>query len=146
MTNNINNYTQKVIDGTLVLTPIIKEYDLLNKFNLLGSKIKNCCVTNHQDNTIITTKKKYQSILSDIWAEMPVNVIFKESSFNFKFTKENGKKGYYWIPQCNFSVQGKSADLVLKEIIKMCKINRFKISISIELDNCNVINFEETYR
>ena len=143
---NINNYTQEIIDGTLVLTPLVKEHNLLNDYNLLNSKIKNCYVTNHQGNTIITKKKKYQSILTDIWAEMPVNVIFKESSFNFKLTNENGKKGYCYIPKCNFSVQSKSADLCLKEIIKMCKINRYKICISIELDNGNVINFEETYR
>ena len=63
---NIKNYIQEIINGELILTPK-KQYiteNELNMMNIKNSKIKECIIKNEEE--IISTNKKYQSVLVDI--------------------------------------------------------------------------------
>ena len=68
---NIENYTQEIINGELILTPK-KQYmteNELNMTNITNSTIKECIIKNEEE--IISIKKSYRSVLVDIWKSMP---------------------------------------------------------------------------
>jgi hypothetical protein len=145
---NINNYTQEIIDGDLILTPNIKiinsEYEFLNNYNHLfnGSSIIECIIINNINQKIISNNKtKYTSILQDIWKSMPTQLIIQATTFNFKLTDENGNKGYKWCPELLMSYQGKDAKGSIIEMLKMCNLNNYSINIKIKLSSNAIINF-----
>ena len=139
---NIDQYTQEIINGELILRPkeeYITENDL-NMTLITNSKIKECLIKN--GNKIITIKKKYRRILIDIWKSMPTQKILQTTTFNFKLTKEIGKRGYKWCDDIQMSFQDKDAKGTLKEIINMVKVNNLTIKLSIKLDTGRIINFK----
>ena len=130
---DIDKYDQKIVDGTLLLTPkkiYIEEFELF-QLSLRYSKILQCCIRGEEK--IITEKNKYQSVLVDLWSTMLPQNILQNTTFNFKLTKEKGEKGYNWEPKINMSFQSKDSEGTMKEIIKMVRINNYSIDISIEL-------------
>ena len=139
---DIEKYDQKIIDGTLILTPkkvYIEEFELF-QLELKNSKIRNCLVKNKD--LIVSTKDKYQSILIDLWSTMLPQKILQNTTFNFKLTKEIGEKGFNWEPRINMSFQSKNADGTMKEIIKMIRINKYSFDISIQLEDTTIIHFK----
>lgn len=139
---NIDQYTQEIINGELILRPkeeYITENDL-NMTLITNSKIKECLIKN--GNNTITMEKKYRRILVDIWKSMPTQKILQTTSFNFKLKKETGEKGYSWCKDINMSFQNKDAKGTLKEIINMVKVNNLTIKLSIKLDTGRIINFK----
>ena len=60
---------------------------------------------NQKEDEIISTKKKYRSVLLDLWKFMPTQRILQTSTFNFKMTNENGKNGYKWCDDIKMSFQ-----------------------------------------
>jgi len=139
---NIDKYTQEVINGELILTPK-KQYITENELNMTQithSVIEECLIK--KDDEIISTKKKYRSALVDIWKCMPTQKIFQTTTFNFKLANENGEKGYKWCDDIHMSFQDKNAKGTLIEIIKMVKVNKFTINLSIKLKTSQIIHFK----
>ena len=105
---NIQNYTQEIINGELVLTPrenYITENEM-NMCNFTNSSIIKCLIKRQGEN--ISTKTRYQSILTDIWKSIPAQIIVQNTYFNVKLTNENGALGYNWCNDIGMSFQGKT--------------------------------------
>ena len=90
---NIQNYNHQIIDGDLILTPKPKYIteDELNIIPITNSTIEECIIK-HGDETI-SINLHYRPILIDIWKSMPTQKILQTTTFNFRLTDENGKKG-----------------------------------------------------
>jgi hypothetical protein len=139
---NIENYTQEIINGELILTPK-KQYITENELNMtdfISSTIEECVIKKEEE--IISIHKKYRSILIDIWKSMPTQKILQTTTFNFKLTDENGEKGYNWCDDIHMSFQSKNATGTLKEILNMVKVNNFRINLTIKLDTGRIIHFK----
>jgi hypothetical protein len=139
---NIENYTQEIINGELILTPK-KQYMTENELNMTQithSTIEECLIKKEEEN--ISTKTCYRSVLVDIWKSMPTQKILQTTTFNFKLTNENGEKGYNWCDDIHMSFQNKDARGTLKEIINMVKVNKLTIKLSIKLETGRIIHFK----
>lgn len=139
---NIENYTQEIINGELILTPK-KNYITENELNMTHftrSTIEECVVKKEEE--IISTNKTYRSVLVDIWKFMPTQKILQTTTFNFKLTNENGEKGYKWCDDIHMSFQNKDATGTLKEILNMVKVNKLAINLSIKLETGRIVHFK----
>ena len=139
---DIEKYIQEVVNGALILTPK-KTYTTTDEFNkiiLISSNILNCIIKKGDE--IISNKLKYMSILCDVWGSIPIQKIKQTTTFNIKFTNENGYHGYKWCPKLKFSIQYKDATHTMREILHMVKENNLSINISIRLTTQNIINFK----
>jgi len=139
---NIDKYIQEIINGQLILTPK-KQYITENELNMTvikKSSIEECLI--EKEDETISTKKKYQSVLVDIWKSMPTQKILQTTTFNFKLTNENGENGYNWNDSIRMSFQSKDSMGTLKEIINMVKVNKFTIELSIKLETDRIIHFK----
>ncbi len=139
---NIENYTQEIINGELILTPK-KQYiteDELNITQIKHSKIEECLIKKEEE--IISTNTSYSSVLVDIWKSMPAQKILQTTTFNFKLTNENGEKGYKWCDDIHMSFQHKDAKGTLKEILNMVKVNNLTMQLSIKLETGRIIHFK----
>jgi hypothetical protein len=140
---NINNYKQEIINNTLILTPIyiiVNETELISK-ELNNSKINYSIIKDNNDDIISNDKNKWFPILKDIYISMAASIILQNTTFNIKLTNENGNKRYDWCPEIKMSIQKKDANGTLKEIIKMIKINNYKIDIGIKLSSNEMIKY-----
>jgi len=139
---NIENYTQEIINGELILTPkqkYITETEL-NATRITHSSIIECVIKKGEEN--ISTNKKYRSVLVDIWKSMPTQKILQNTTFNFKLINENGEKGYLWCPDINMSFQSKDSKGSLVEILNMIKVNNLTIKLSIKLETGRIVYFK----
>jgi len=142
---NIENYIMEIINDELILTPKkqrITEEELY-MISIVNSKIEKCTIK--KDDEIISTSETYRGILVDIWKSMPVQKILQTTSYNFKLTNENGKKGYVWCDSIQMSFQDKNASLSLKEILNMIKVNNLSIELSIKLETGRTIYYKKDY-
>lgn len=139
---NIENYTQEILNGVLILTPknIFVTKEELEKTDLTKSSILECEIKNNED--IISKGSSYREMLIDIWKSMPTQKILQTTTFNFKLTNENGDKGYNWCKEINMSFQNKNNNGTFKEILNMLKVNNYKIKLSIKLETGRVILFK----
>jgi len=139
---NIENYTQEIKDGVLILTPkpvSITEDELISQ--LTHSTIKECIVK-HGDETI-SSATKYRSITIDIWKSMPTQKILQTTTFNFKLTNENGLNGYEWCDSIRMSFQNKDSKGTFKEIIHMLEVNQYTIYIRVQLSSGKIVIFQK---
>jgi len=139
---NIETYGQEIIDGDLILTPIkiyIEEFEFM-RLSFKGSTILSCLVK--ENDRIISDKKKYRSLMIDIWKTMTPKKIFQNSSFNFELRNMYGEKGFKWCNVINMSFQSKDAEGTIKEIINMIHLNKYKIDISIKTEEGMVYHFK----
>ena len=139
---NIENYTQEIINGELILTPK-KQYMTENELNITQithSTIEECLIKKEEVN--ISTNTSYRSVLIDIWKSMPTQKILQTTTFNFKLTNENGEKGYKWCDDIRMSFQDKNATGTLKEILNMVKVNKLTIKLSIKLETGRIVHFK----
>ena len=144
---DIKNYTQKIVNSELILTPIYKSksknYITENELNLTQfthSTIESCVVK--KKDRIISVSTSYRSIVIDIWKTLPTQKILQNTKFNFKLTNEYGKKGYTWCSDIHMSFQGKNSRDTIREIINMIKINKYTIKIAIKLKTGKIIYFK----
>jgi hypothetical protein len=138
---NIHNYSQKIINGNLILIPnkkYITENDL-NMINFDYSLIVECLII--KGNEIISKNTQYQSILIDIWKTMNTTKILQNTSYKFKL-KLNNDRGYSWCNHINMFFQSKDEKNTLNEIINMVKINNMDIYLSIKLHSNKIIYFK----
>ena len=138
---NIADYIQEIVDGRLRLIPrkrYITEQEFaglsLSKSTIIESMIKH-------GETIISQKKKYQSILNDIWHLQPAQKLLQQTTYNFKLTNEQGLNGYCWSSVVNMSVQTKDSNGAIKEIINMVRLNKYSMDISIRLELGQIVHF-----
>ena len=140
---NIENYTQEIINGELIVTPK-KQYMTENDVNMTdftNSTIEECLITKEEET--ISTKTNYRSVLVDIWKSMPTQKILQTTTFNFKLTNENGKKGYRWCDDIHMSFQNKDARGTLNEIRNMVKVNKLTIKLfSIKLETGKIVHLK----
>jgi hypothetical protein len=139
--NNINGYTLQIIDNKLYLNPIndyLKEYEVyrydLKKSEILEAKL----------NGEIIRNPNYYKILKLIWKETAVNIILQHTIFNFKLSIDDikGNDNYIWNDDIKLAFQTRNLNHAFKEIVNMCKINKFTIDLKINLDNKNIILFK----
>jgi hypothetical protein len=138
----IENYIQEIINGDLILTPK-KQYLTENELymtQITNSSIVECLIQKGEEK--ISTEKSYRGALIDIWKSMPTQKILQTTSFNFKLTNENGKKGYYWCDEIKMSFQNKDDEQTLKEIIRMVKENKLTIMLIIKLEIGRMVHFK----
>ena len=111
----------------------------LYRLKIINSKIEECIVQNGTE--IISTSKSYASILRNVLLHIPVERILEITKFNMK--RENvSDRGYRWWPELQISVQYRAANETLKETIRMVKLHKFKLRISIRLESGNLICFK----
>jgi len=136
--SNINNYKLELINNELILTLIlnyISESDLLS-IDLRHSQIKYCIIKD-KDNNILLNNSNVISYLRNLID------LYRNTSFNISLQKEDDKnKGYVWYPEIRLSIQGKDARGTIREIINMVRINEYKIDISINLSNGEIIYYK----
>lgn len=139
--NNISGYTFQIIDNRLHLTPIneyLKEYEVyrhdLKKSEILEAKL----------NGEIIRNPNYYKILKMIWKETAVNIILQHTIFNFKLSIDDikGNDNYIWNDDIKLAFQTRNLNQAFKEIVNMCKINKFTIELKINLENKNIILFK----
>ena len=139
---NIENYTQEIINGELILTPK-KQYMTENELNITDitkSMIKECLIKKEEET--ISIKTSYRSVLVDIWKSMPTQKILQTTQFNFKLTNENGVKGYIWCDDIHMSFQSKNSRGTLNKILNMIKVNKLTIKLSIKLETGRIVHLK----
>lgn len=107
--------------------------------NLTSSVIQNCNIKN-SNGKMITNKKRYRTILIDIWKTIDREYILSKTTCNIKETNESGTKGFDWIECLGFSFQGADANNTFKEILNMIKLKKYTLDIEIKLKNTRIIN------
>lgn len=138
---DIKNYSQKIVDGSLILTPkmtVVSEKKMkelcFTNSNVMSSKITD-------GESLITNKKKFRGILVDIWKSMPSQKIVQATTFNVKLGNQKGDKGYNWCSDVNMSFQSKDANGTMREIIHMVKKNKYNMELDIKLETNEIIRF-----
>lgn len=161
--HDIHKYSQKVVNGSLVLTatiPNIENYnmeitddvmtlvpkkinltdDQINKTSFTKSKILYSLVTT-QSGVLITNKGTYFEMLEDIWKTMPTQQLLQNTLFDFKMSHEKGYNGFWWNDNMSMSIRLKNTNTCVKELVNMAKLNGYKVIMTIELKNKNFIEF-----
>lgn len=135
---NIEEYTQQIINGNLILTRIINwinESHLL-KFNLKKSHIVECIFNNEYYDIM-----KYKKLLLIIYQNIDKNIIIKHSTLNIS-CDELYEKGFEYYDNIGLSIQGADSKRTLKEIINICKIQKYNLELKIKLQNNEIVNFK----
>jgi len=119
----------------------ITEIELMKKEQITSSTIENCLIKKGEE-IISTNKKSYRSVLVKIWGEMTFEQI--QATTKFKISKENehGKKGLTWCADLNMSFQNKDSFGTLKEILRMIKVNKMSINLSIKFKTGRIVHFK----
>jgi len=134
---NIQEFTQQIINGNLVLTritPFIDEATLFQK-NLRGSTIKECKI-NNVNNDI----HKYKKLLVFLYSTTDIETILQNTILNVS-QEEIYDKGFEYYHQLGVSIQGADARRTLKEIINIIKIKKYSMELKIKLKNDDIIRF-----
>lgn len=139
--NNISSYNFQIINNNLHLTPIceylkdneVYRYDL-KKSEILEAKL----------NGEIIRHPNYYKILKLIWKETAINIILQHTIFNFKLSIDDikGDDNYIWNDDIKLAFQTRNLNHTFKEIVNMCKINKFTIELKINLKNKNIILYK----
>lgn len=143
---NIENYTQEIINGELILTPknidIFINEENFKKIDFSHAKIIECNIY-YDKNIICSNKRNWRSILINVWKSMPTQKILQNTTFNFKLEKMSGSLGYHWCPIINMSFQNKDSRGCIEELITMLNLNKYNMYIKIELKDGTIINFNK---
>ena len=134
---NIQQFTQQIINGNLVLTritPFIDEATLFRK-NLRGSTITECKI-NNVNNDI----HKYKKLLINLYSTTDIETILQNTILNIS-REEIYDKGFEYYKQLGVSIQGAEAKRTLKEIINIIKIKHYSMELKIKLKNNDIIRF-----
>jgi CRISPR/Cas system CSM-associated protein Csm4 (group 5 of RAMP superfamily) len=99
---NIQEFTQQIINGNLVLTriiPFINEATLFKK-NLRGSIITECKINNGNNDI-----KKYKKLLIYLYSITNIDTILQHTILNIS-QQEIYDKGFEYYSQLGLSIQG----------------------------------------
>jgi hypothetical protein len=134
---NIQEFTQQIINGNLVLTritPFIDEPTLFQK-NLRGSTITECKINNVKNDI-----HKYKKLLINLYSTTDIETILQNTILNIS-QEEIYDKGFEYYNQLGVSIQGADARRTLKEIINITKIKNYSMELKIKLKNDDIIRF-----
>ena len=134
---NIQEYTQQIINGNLVLTriiPVVDEATLFQK-NLRGSNILECKINNINNDI-----KKYKKLLINLYFTTDMETILQNTILNIS-QQEIYDKGFEYYTNLGISIQGADTRRTLKEIINIIKIKNYSMELKIKLKNDEVIRF-----
>ena len=137
---NIEEYTQQIIKGNLILTriePTITETLLFEKC-LRGSIILECKI----NNDILDKKNynKYKKILIYLYSKTDNQTIIDKTTLNISTDKLHSK-GFEYYDILQLSIQGVESKRILKEIINFIKILNYKMEIKLKLKDDTIIKF-----
>ena len=135
---NIQEFTQQIINGNLVLTritPFIDESTLFQKKDLRKSTITECKINN-----IIINIHKYHPILIYLYSTTNIETILQNTTLNI-LQQEIYDKGFCYYKQLGVSIQHADARRTLKEIINIIKIKNYNMELKIKLTNGENIRF-----
>lgn len=115
---NIQEYTQQIINGNLVLTRIIPVVDdaILFQKNLRGSTISECKINNINNDI-----NKYKKLLINLYSTTDMETILQNTILNIS-QQEIYDKGFVYYTNLGISIQGADTRRTLKEIINILKI------------------------
>ena len=135
--SNIQEFTQQIINGNLILTRINKSIDetTLFKKNLRGSTITDCKINNNIHNI-----HKYKKLLIYIYSITDIETILQNTVLNIS-QQEIYDKGFVYYSQLKVSIQGAEARKILQEIINIVKIKNYSMELKIKLKNDENISF-----
>jgi len=135
--DNIEEFTQEVVNGGLVLTRIIPFIDEATLFqrNLRGSTIIGC-----KFNGVQINMKKYMKLLLFIYSTIDKETILQHSVLNVT-QAEIRVKGFRYYNQWGISVQNVESRRTLKEIINIVKIKSYQLELKIKLKTGEVVGF-----
>jgi len=134
---NIQEFTQQIINGNLILTriiPFINEATLFQK-NLIGSTIIECKINNFNNNI-----HKYKKLLIYLYSTTDTETILQNTTLNIS-REEEYLKGFKYYTNLGISIQGADARRTLKEIINIVQIKNYSMELKIKLNNDEVIRF-----
>ena len=134
---NIQEFTQQIINGNLVLTrtlPFIDEATLFQK-NLRGSTITECKINNINNDI-----HKYKKILIYLYSITDIETILQNTILNIS-QQEIYDKGFEYYNRFGISIQGADARRTLKEIINIIKIKNYSMELKIKLKNDEIVRF-----
>lgn len=138
---NIENYTQSIVDGTLVLTPktvLIKSSTML-KTDLTYSKILSCSVKDNSGNKL-STSTQFNKIVTDIWKGMELQEVFQNTTYTLSLSENDmHTRGFTYVRDLKIYKQGKDANGAMKEIINMISYKNFSINFTIKLQSGKVV-------
>lgn len=132
-----DNSDDDVVDGIRNITR-----SQIRNYNLNKSRILNCIVKRRSNNSTITNKQKYRTILLDIWSRLPTQRIIQNTKLNILLTNQMGINGYWWSPKINMSVQYRNLNVIMNEIIRFSILYNYKIDIVIKLVNGEIIRLK----
>ena len=133
----IEDFTQQVIDGNLVLTrinPFIEEGDLFKK-DLRGSLIIECKINNE-----FVDVKKYKKLLLTLYNDTDIDTILQNTILNIS-QQEIYEKGFDYYNHLGLSIQGADTRRTLKEIINILKLKHYRMELTIKLKNDEIVRF-----
>jgi CRISPR/Cas system CSM-associated protein Csm4 (group 5 of RAMP superfamily) len=135
--SNIQEFTQQIINGNLVLTRIIPYIDEATLFqkNLRGSTITECKINNENYDI-----HKYKKLLIKLYSITDNETILQNTTLNIS-QQEIYDRGFKYYNQLGLSIQGADARRTLKEIINIVNIKRYSMELKIKLRNDEVIHF-----
>ena len=124
--------------GYIIREPKKKEKKdkVIKDINFTSSKIIKCKIK--KEDKLISNKKYYKKVLINIYETMKLEDIKSLTEFNIKMTDEKGKKGYHWSKSLGISIQNKDTNSTIKEIIRMCRINKLQLYMKIKLKNSDL--------
>jgi len=134
---NIQEFTQQIINGNLILTrinPFIDERTLFQK-DLRGSTLIYCKINNINNDI-----HKYKKLLIYLYSTTDKEIILQNTSLNISH-QEIYVKGFEYYNQLGLSIQGSDARRTLQEIINIVKIKKNSMELKIKLKNDEVVCF-----
>jgi len=139
--NNISRYNFQIINNNLYLTPL-NEY--LKDYEIYRYELKKSEILEARFNDEIIKSPSYYKILKLIWKEIPANIIIQHTIFNFKLSMDSikGDESYVWNDDIKLAFQTRNVNHAFKEIVNMCKINKFTIELKIKLKNNDIILYK----
>jgi hypothetical protein len=134
---NIQEFTQQIINGSLVLTRIIPRIDEAKLFqkDLKGSTITYCKINNVKHDI-----HKYKKLLIYLYSTTDIETILQNTNLNIS-QQELYDKGFEYYKQLGLSIQGTETRRTLKEIINIVKIKKNSMELKIKLKNDEIISF-----
>lgn len=136
---SLRDYDLEVKNGEIILTKKKISDDELVALDLVGSKVTECYIFS-MSNTI-SKKTNIRHILNDVWYSMNINDLLNHSSFDMKTKNDNAEYGYLYDDKLKLFIKGKNINDTLKELLRMIKLNKYFIHISIKLKDDIIINY-----
>jgi len=135
--SNIQEFTQQIINGNLVLTRIIPYIDEATLFqkDLRGSTITECKINNENYDI-----HKYKKLLIKLYFITDTETILQNTTLNIS-QQEIYDRGFKYYNQLGLSIQGADARRTLKEIINIVNIKNYSMELKIKLINDEIICF-----